>query len=83
MPFIRFVCIPISHSFLSRAFYWREMIYWCRARAHGAASGADMEMLGSKRASANFDDRSCEDLDALNGMVKRCRCNDDVSPAGP
>ena len=58
------------------------MIYWCRARAHGATSGTDIEMLGSKRTSANFDDRTSEDLDTLNGMVKRCRCNDDISPQG-
>jgi hypothetical protein len=72
-------------DFFFRAFYWREMIYWCRTRTHGPTpqGGGDLEMLGSKRAPANFDDRNSEDLDTLNGMVKRCRCNDDIAPQGP
>ena len=66
-----------------RAFYWREMIYWCRARAYRGTTDSDIEMLGTKRAPAGLEEGNTEDLDTLNGMVKRCRCNDDFSPQAP
>ncbi len=59
------------------AFYWREMIYWCKARTNGPVLESDIEPIGSKRQSGPIEEIS-EDLDILNVMVKRCRCNDDV-----
>jgi hypothetical protein len=59
------------------------MIYWCRTRANGGTPDKDIEMLGTKRAPAGLDDGTSEDLDTLNGMVKRCRCHDDTLPQVP
>ncbi|EKX32834.1 hypothetical protein GUITHDRAFT_156222 [Guillardia theta CCMP2712] len=59
------------------AFYWREMIAWCRARA-GRPCVDDDEPAGAKRV-ANVSNEYDESVDMLDRLVKRCRCNDDVS----
>mmetsp|Transcript_9200 Transcript_9200/g.18349 ORF Transcript_9200/g.18349 Transcript_9200/m.18349 type:complete len:281 (+) Transcript_9200:181-1023(+) len=60
------------------AFYWREMIHWCKARGrHGG--GSDSESAGVKRCAQGSEEAMLEEsVDLLNRLVKRCRCNDDV-----
>jgi len=53
------------------------MIAWCRARA-GRPCVDDDEPAGAKRV-ANVSNEYDESVDMLDRLVKRCRCNDDVS----
>uniref|UniRef100_A0A7S0EX55 Uncharacterized protein n=1 Tax=Hanusia phi TaxID=3032 RepID=A0A7S0EX55_9CRYP len=59
------------------AFYWREMIAWCRARV-GRPCIEDDEAAGAKRM-ATVASELDESVDMLDRLVKRCRCNDDAS----
>ena len=61
------------------AFYWREMINWCKARLQDSDGDDESEndCIGSKRPPEPLNGQFSADLESLNVMVKRCRCNDD------
>jgi hypothetical protein len=62
------------------AFYWREMIHWCRARNRNGGTESES---GVKRGAQYREEAMLEEsVDLLNRLVKRCRCNDDTGADG-
>ena len=59
------------------AFYWREMIQWCKVRGNGMRADC-VEVAGVKRGCQSLRGIQMEEgIDAIDRLVKRIRCDDD------
>jgi len=63
------------------AFYWREMIQWCKVRGNGMGSGG-FEVAGVKTG-AKRGIMAEEGVEVIDRLVKRIRCDDDLTVSSP
>uniref|UniRef100_A0A7S0YIH3 Uncharacterized protein n=1 Tax=Hemiselmis tepida TaxID=464990 RepID=A0A7S0YIH3_9CRYP len=64
------------------AFYWREMIQWCKVRGSDTQGGG-LEATGVKRAPPPPGSGVEEGVEVIDRLVKRIRCDDGPAAAHP